>query len=244
MVIYELLSLQSPFASADFHKRNPLVKDGKRPVLPIKAMWSPLMIQDLMTACWSHDPEKRPTMEAVTECVSTEEFGRLRAEISIERVESVSCACVCRITVDDAEQEEQENTSLSNGIGHNSDMESSVTSSVRFDLGYGGLPDMDPCTDYTRLHYEPPSIPRSGTNILPPMQNERGHLVADGSEDGVEDQETKAKERSNYLRQFSSEAYTQVWVCDSKEKGGLLEIFSYCDTQPSYLVRENCTLLY
>ena len=233
MVIYELLSLQAPFASVEVRKRNSLVIDGKRPLLPVKGLWSPLMAQDIMTMCWSHDPDRRPDMKTVTQWVTTEEFRRLRAEMSIEKVESVSCACVCRITVDD-KREDDETDTLSNGIGH-IEAENSVNSALRFDVGgYRGISDMDPCTDYTRLQYETQSF-HTGRNILPPLQNERGTITTDGSEESF-DTDTKRRERSSYLRQFSSEAYTQVWVCDKKERGGLLEIFSYCDTQPSYLV--------
>ena len=230
MVIYELLSLQGPFASVDVPKRNTLVMDGKRPKIPPKAWWMPLMAQDVMTRCWSADPEKRPTMKKVTEWVVTEEFRRLRAEISIDQVESVSCACVCRVTVDDNKEDEEAAKATMNGIGH-VDVESSISSALRLEAGgFGRYADVDP-TEYTRLQYEPPSF-NSGRNILPPMQHERGRLVSDGSGENFE----KERERSSYQRQFSNEAYTQVWVCDKKERGGLLEIFSYCDTQPSYLV--------
>ena len=233
MVIYELLSLQAPFASVDVQKRNTLVKEEKRPLLPVKGLWSPLMAQDIMTMCWSHDPDKRPTMKKVTEWVATEEFGRLRAEMSIDRVESVSCACVCRIVVGDDRNEDEE-VAFANGIGHQ--VESSISSVLKFDVGgHCRLRDMDSCTEYTRLQDGSPSLNSTG-NILSPIQREHGRLVADGSEERLEVIDHKEADRSDYQRQFSSEAYTQVWVCDRKEKGGLLEIFSYCDTQPSYLV--------
>lgn len=231
MVIYELLSLQAPFASVDAQKRNGSVMDGKRPRLPTKALWTPLMAQDIMTSCWSADPEKRPTMKKVTEWVAAEEFQRLRAEISIDQVESFSCACVCRITMDDKNEDDEE--VKTNGIGH-VDIESSISSALRFEVGgIGGYCDVDP-TEYTRLQYEPLTF-TTGRNILPPLQNERGRLMTDGSGENF-DPDGKLRERSSYQRQFSNEAYTQVWVCDKKERGGLLEIFSYCDTQPSYLV--------
>ena len=236
MVVYELLSLQAPFASVDAQKRNNLVKEEKRPLLPVKGLWSPLMAQDIMMMCWSQNPEKRPTMKKVTEWVAMEEFGRLRAEMSIDQVESVSCACVCRIAVGDDKNDDETESTLENG---HSDVESSISSDLKFDAGaYCVLPDMDSCTEYTRLQFEPPSPIHPAINILPPIQNEKGKLMADGLEESFDGMEHQLKEtdRTDYQRQFSSEAYTQVWVCDRKEKGGLLEIFSYCDTQPSYLV--------
>ena len=238
MVIYELLCLQAPFATIDVPKRNTLVMNGKRPKKSSKAMWAPLMAQDIMTSCWSHDPEKRPSMKEVTEWVATEEFRRLRAEISIDEVESVSCACVCRITMED-KQEDDEVKPITNGIGH-VDVESSIRSTLRLEAGgFGRYPDVDP----TRLQYETPSF-NTGRNILPPVRQGRGTLVADGSGENFDVIDGKQRERSSYQRQFSNEAYTQVWVCDKKDRGGLLEIFSYCDTQPSYLVRNWYTISY
>lgn len=233
MVIYELLSLHAPFASILAEKRNFLVKEGKRPQLQGKALWSPLMAQNIMTMCWAHEPNDRPTMKEVVQWVAKEEFSRLRAEVSIKKVESVSCACVCRITLDSEEDDENELTPVnttSNGIGHIS----SITSAIQFDFS-AGLNDMDPCTEYTRLQYDEASF-NIEKNILPPIKNERGRLCADSSEADSFENDPKHKERSKYASQLKKESYSQVWLCDRKERGGLMEIFSYTDTQPSYLV--------
>ena len=98
MVLFELLSQRSPFANIQPPvKRNSAVKDGKRPILDVRETRSPLLLQELMFVCWKHDPHDRPRMEQVVEWILAPEFERLRAEISLNDVKSISCACVCRI---------------------------------------------------------------------------------------------------------------------------------------------------
>ena len=234
MVIYELLSLQGPFANVEVHKRNNLVKENKRPPLQGRCLWSPVMAQSIMRMCWSHDPDDRPTMKEVTRWVQREEFTRLRAEIFLDKVESVSCACVSRITLED-EQEEVCVTSngYASGIGH-IPVENSITSAVFEEFGNSTImSDMDPCTQYSQLQYAPLSFNDTvGRSILPPIQN---RIVSDGSVSDSVDSEKKHKERSHYVKHLSKQTYSQVWVCDRKEKG-LLEIFTYCDSQAGYYV--------
>ena len=235
MVVYELLSLQAPFNNVEPPKRNNLVKDNKRPPLQGRGLWSPVMAQSIMRMCWSHDPDDRPTMKEVTQWVQREEFTRLRAEIFLDKVESVSCACVSRITLED-EQEDEEvcittNGHDASGIGH-IPVENSITSAVFEGFNTSTIMgDMDPCTQYTRLQYAPLSF-TAESGILPPIQN---RLVSDTSVGDSVDGEIKHKERSRYVKHLRKQTYSQVWVCDRKEKG-LLEIFTYCDSQAGYYV--------
>ena len=98
MVLYELLSQRSPFD--DVHpvvKRNHEVRDGHRPALQAKETRTLIRLQELMELCWDKDAEARPKMSQAVEWVRAPEFERLRAEIALTEVKSVSCACVCRI---------------------------------------------------------------------------------------------------------------------------------------------------
>lgn len=57
-----------------------------------------------MRLCWKHDPDDRPKMSQIKEWVAAEEFQRLRAEVALSDVKSISCARVCRITPENEEE--------------------------------------------------------------------------------------------------------------------------------------------
>lgn len=98
MVLFELVSLSSPFENIQPPlKRNHEVKDGRRPNLDVKETRSPLLLQELMFICWEQEPDNRPRMEQVVEWIQAPEFERLRAEVLLKEIKSISCACVCRI---------------------------------------------------------------------------------------------------------------------------------------------------
>lgn len=230
MVVYELLCLHPPFYNVMLQMRDNLIKENKRPPVQGGGVWSPLMAQNIMQMCWEHDPDNRPTMKEVTQCVQQEEFIRLRSAMSLEKVESVSCACVCRIVPDEDLEPPTTNGHDASGIGH-IQVENSITSAV-FDLtGSALLSDMDPCMQYTQLQFEPPSF-SAARNILPPIIDKRGTIYSDGS---FEMYESKLKERNHYAKQLSQQTYSQLWVCDRQQRG-LLEVFTYCDSQAGYYV--------
>ena len=105
MTLYELLALRCPFDDVNpVFKRNLEVKDKHRPLLKAKETRSLVLLQDVMRLCWEHDPDQRPKMAQVNEWVDSEEFERLRAEVALSDVKSISCARVCRI-VPENEQE-------------------------------------------------------------------------------------------------------------------------------------------
>ena len=110
MVLFELLTQRTPFVNVQPPvKRNHEVKDGRRPTLEVKETRSILLLQELMFICWNQDPEGRPRMEQVVQWIQAPEFERLRAEISLDEVKSISCACVCRIRPEYEKSEWEEN---------------------------------------------------------------------------------------------------------------------------------------
>ena len=105
MTIYELLSLSPPFTNVfPAFKRNTEIRDGHRPVLKGRQTRSLVLLQELMQLCWEHDPDQRPNMSQIRDWVASEEFERLRADIALSDVHSISCACVCRITPENEEE--------------------------------------------------------------------------------------------------------------------------------------------
>lgn len=98
MVLYELLSQRGPFDNVQPPiKRNYEVRDGQRPALQAKETRSLIQLQDLMKLCWEKEAENRPKMNQVVEWIRAPEFERLRAEVTLREVKSISCTCVCRI---------------------------------------------------------------------------------------------------------------------------------------------------
>ena len=105
MTLYEMLSLRSPFDNVHpVPKRNQEIRDKERPSLQAKETRSLLLFQELMSLCWSHEPDDRPRMKQVCDWVESPEFERLRAEVSLKDVKSISCACVCRILPENEEE--------------------------------------------------------------------------------------------------------------------------------------------
>ena len=98
MTFYEMLSQKTPFDNIHPHvKRNQEVRNKHRPIPSAKETRSLILFQDLMHLCWDHDPGNRPTTKQIVDWVEAPEFERLRAQISLNGVKSISCACVCRI---------------------------------------------------------------------------------------------------------------------------------------------------
>ena len=105
MTFYEMLSHKTPFDNIMPHiKRNQEVKNRHRPHLQAKETRSLILFQELMTMCWDHEPEKRPKAKQISDWVEAQEFERLRAQISLKGVKSISCACVCRILPENEEK--------------------------------------------------------------------------------------------------------------------------------------------
>ena len=105
MTLYELLSLSAPFSDVlPAFKRNTEIRDRHRPLLRARQTRSLVLLQELMGLCWDHDPDMRPRMSQIREWVDSDEFERLRAEVALSDVHSISCACVCRITPENEER--------------------------------------------------------------------------------------------------------------------------------------------
>ncbi len=105
MTFYEMLSQKTPFGNIHPHvKRNQEVKNKHRPNLSAKETRSLILFQDLMNLCWDHNPENRPQTKQIIDWAEAPEFERLRAQIFLSGVKSISCACVCRILPENEEE--------------------------------------------------------------------------------------------------------------------------------------------
>ena len=71
MVIYEVLSGQVPFASFNCPAIMPNVIGGERPERPkgVAGVWFEDDIWRMLNRCWATQPEDRPSITAVLECL-------------------------------------------------------------------------------------------------------------------------------------------------------------------------------
>ena len=251
MVVYELISLHSPFENINPMMRNRQVKENRRPALKGNGVWTLVQAQDIMRICWAQDPDARPTMKQLTQWVNMEEFGRLRAEISLEAVERISCASVCRICPEDEYEFAAANGHSPHAIGTIPE-ERSFNNFFDEEVDSPMMDDMAQCVRFSRLqNIIPTGIPHQ-ENILPPMDEHTELRIRADSESFDQDGEnddiyrflphSQSREEQSKQRKPMLQPYTQVWVCDSKERG-LLQIFTYYDSQPGYYVSYNMYIL-
>lgn len=232
MTMYELLSQKSPFEHIlPLAKRNREIRDKQRPFLRAKETRSLVLLQDLMVMCWDHEPDERPRMKQVKTWVSAPEFERLRAEISLKEVKSISCSCVCRILPEN----EEEFPNQVNGQPPEDE--------VFYDMEESFSPLMGDLNDFGS-NFDGPGLSSIGERaILPSVSEDSTHIeYGDGGEEDrggegryqfihIDNQqpvvETERAEGSHQIL----EPYTQVWLCGRDQRKGLLQIFTWYDGQ-------------
>ena len=126
MTLYETLSFHSPFYSEIcVSKRNEHVRNKKRPELHDKEKRSPVLFQDLMSLCWSHEPRQRPVMSEVKRMADKVEFELLRAASHLRNItkKSITCACVSRTF--------PSTSAIASLVSHNNAIGGTVDSTVR-----------------------------------------------------------------------------------------------------------------
>ncbi|CAL1529200.1 unnamed protein product [Lymnaea stagnalis] len=93
MFLFEVLTCRVPFHTVN--NPNNLVCQGERPSLTVQeAEQSPTYILDLMSMCWSHDPDDRPTMEGILGIAKSPQFCHLQDVVTLGPDVSVYAACL------------------------------------------------------------------------------------------------------------------------------------------------------
>ena len=258
MTLYELLSFRSPFDNIPQVKRNFEIREKQRPALQARETRSLVLFQDLMAMSWNQEPEERPDMSQVREWVDSPEFERLRAEVDLQDVKSISCACVCRILPENEEEYIAANRpDRSNITSIFAIPEDDVDGEGFFCDSYSGNGfDHDPLTSL--------KIPSGGETFLPPKR----HMLVSPSKDNLcieTDKGEKIQDESDSIYQFISprgvsgeqgdvveddggggdiqlqyqfDPYTQIWLCGRDQRKGLLQIFTYNDNHVGQYVSE------
>ena len=209
MTLYELLSLKPPFSDIMPLKRNNEIRDKHRPVLKAKQTRSLVLLQELMRLCWEHDPDERPTMSQIRGWVEAEEFERLRAEVALSDVHSISCAHVCRIIPENEEEFMSERR-------------------PNFEQFHNEEEEED------ELEYLPSVLEDSG-HVEQPAPTENGLTESTSKEEDIY-QFIPSGRQSIQQGFVLDHAYTQIWMCGRDQKKGLLHIFTYYDGQPGFHV--------
>ena len=220
MTLYELLSQKVPFHNIDpATKRSREVVNKRRPLLAAKETRSLVLFQKLMQMCWSHNAEERPRMEQVHEWASSDEFERLRAEINLTGVASISCACVIRITPGN---------------------EKESSTDIRFKPTDSSCHSSDSTEHAGKCDDNGLVTGQSGSFLA--LASEDSHHI----EQRESDSSTKGELRfqpwtfadpnaSGDAAKQQFQPYTQIWVCSRGY--GLLQIFTYFDGHPGVYVR-------
>ena len=259
MVLYELLSQRSPFDNVQPQlKRNHEVRDGHRPSLHAKETRSLVFLQELMMMCWEQEPDNRPQMNQVVKWIQAPEFERLRAEITLNDVKSISCACVCRIL---PQHEIQEHTSPFRGkekTFYNDLIDFETLQKHQLDE-IGTLDSL--IEELERVNPQngkesDASIDLILPNMLPSVsmesvciENAKGDRFMNDGEDVYQFLPTRARKGSirnqrkseNFTGGPDSEKkgfdpYTQIWMCGRDQRKGMLQIFTYNDGHPGHYV--------
>ena len=243
MTLYELLSFRSPFDNFPLVKRNFEIREKQRPALQARKTRLLVLFQDLMAMCWNQEPKERPNMSQVREWVESPEFKRLRAEVDLQDVKSISCACVCRILPENEEEY----------IAANRPDRSNITSIFAipesFDKGdgeefYDGSNGFDHNLGPTSLciasnggMFFPPKRHNTCMLVTPSEDNlcietDRGEKIQDEDDNiyqfvaprGVSGGRRSVVEDGDIQMQHEFDPYTQIWLCGRDQRGTTADI--------------------
>ena len=200
MTLYELLSFRSPFDNVPLHKRNFEIHEKQRPAIQARETRSLVLFIDLMAMCWNQEPEDRPNMSQVRKWIESPEFEKLRTEVDLQYVKSISCACVCRILPQNEEQYVATSIHTTSAPDGKSVFLSSSEDNVYIETDQGERIQDDDVYQFVD--------PQGGSGG-------HGSSMAGTTEGAIENVQ---------LQQHNFDPYTQIWLCG---KSGLLQIFTY-----------------
>ncbi|KAK3770733.1 hypothetical protein RRG08_011777 [Elysia crispata] len=92
MFMFEILTCRAPFANVS--NINNLICQGERPSLTVQeAERCPSYMLDLMSLCWSHCPDDRPSMDGVLGICSSTQFCHLQDVMTLGPDVQIYCGC-------------------------------------------------------------------------------------------------------------------------------------------------------
>ena len=256
MVLYELMSQASPFEDIfPVWKRNNLIQQDQRPALQAKETRTLIQMQDIMRMCWEKEPENRPTMSQVVEWIRAPEFERLRAEITLSKVNFIPCLCICHIlpehehTTDEHQRVHYETeTTISNDVQMFYDDGACITSLKGIKVAekediYQFLPvnsEKANACGQENLQLQPEDMQlQTADSEDTQQQAEDTQLQEKDTDDSEHARPGPHQEALKEIEMF--DPYTQVWMCrENDRRNGLLHIFTYHDKLPGNYVSSRC----
>ena len=130
MLMYECLSLNHPFSRNKRDHSRELLLHGWRPSLTeqvnlklllflieksnsLKELSSPTLILDLMVACWSEDPNDRPSAKDIAQLTNSLEYRHLMDIIEISSNDEYRCSnCLAAISYREINETDEDNDEL------------------------------------------------------------------------------------------------------------------------------------
>ena len=203
-----------------------------------------------MELCWKQDPHERPTMEQCFRWTASNEFDRLRTEITLGTVTSISAACVNRIEPQHEEEWKPKSFTQDLPTSINGSL---VTHEEIQKLGYNSelvhviAPDEELHIEERAAEEEPPSakcetIGSEDDDILKDSKKQLTSLQATTEITQQLLGDKTDKEESS--KKSFNESYTQVLMCGRDNKKGLLAMYIFPDSQRTHYVSYQVTRFY
>lgn len=194
------------------------------------------------------------------EWVESPEFERLRVEVNLQDVKSISCACVCRILPENEEEyiaaRKQDVSNITSIFAIPEYLDEDEQDSYDYPDYNGFDQDLGPqslseTVDSGGPFY--PSRPRmmispSGENLC--IETDSGEKIEDDDDSvyqfiaprGASGGWCKNTEEGggDIQLQHEFDPYTQIWLCGRDQRKGLLQIFTYNDSNVGQYVSPMC----
>jgi hypothetical protein len=173
-------------------------------------------MQEIMKMCWDREPEKRPTMNSAIDLIQAPEFERLRTEIILREVKSISCMCLSRILPEHENEMQKTRTEESGSVEYLSN-------------------DLTPLPPILKG----PEI--SGENEDAPTFIWKENICGKGQLDSTTDGKCVGEFEFCSERDESFDPYTQIWMCwqyGTTKRAS--HVFTYNDKIPGNSVSAPC----
>ena len=176
----------------------------------------------------------------------------MRAEVNLQDVKSISCACVCRILPENEEEyiaaKEKDRSNITSIFATPEEFDESASYEGPEFNGFGYYPGS--CDDEDDVAYVPVKyhmmVTPSRDNLC--IETDKGHKIEDNDENIYQFVTPRGASEScridedsgqgDVQMQYEFDPYTQIWLCGRDQRKGLLQIFTYNDNNVGQYVSD------